>query len=226
MKQGFFVTGTDTGVGKTTVSSLLLQAYVAKGYQAVGMKPVASGCDMLNGHLVSDDAARLRDAGNVQASMALINPYVFEPPLAPHIAAKLAGIEIRLPVILDAYHSLRNQADVVIVEGVGGFLVPLNESLDTTDLAVELDLPVILVVGMRLGCINHALLTAEAVASRGLSLCGWVASCVDPGMMSPDANIAALEAKLPCPRILTVPFLEQPMNPSLISLDALSTMNP
>lgn len=226
MKQGFFVTGTDTGVGKTTVSSLLLRAYVAQGCKAVGMKPVASGCEVEDGKLVSADATMLKDAGNVHAQLEIINPYTFKPPISPHLASSQAGIEIKLPVIQQAFHALQNLADVIIVEGVGGFLAPLNDRQNAADLAVELGLPVILVVGMRLGCLNHALLTAEAVTRRGLPLAGWVASCVEANMMSLEDNIATLDARLACPRMFTVPFSEQPANPVWMPLDALSTLNP
>lgn len=204
MKQAYFVTGTDTGIGKTTVSCLLLQAYAARGRKVVGMKPVASGCERMEGRLVSGDAELLQAAGNIQAPPGTINPYAFEPPLAPHIVAAQAGTEIRLPVILEAFRALQAMADVVIVEGVGGFCVPLNAEQDTADLAVALDLPVILVVGMRLGCINHALLTAEAIRSRGLLLAGWVANRIDPGMEAFEENMATLEVLLGVPCLAVV----------------------
>lgn len=204
MKQAYFVTGTDTGIGKTTVSCLLLRAYAAQGMKAVGMKPVASGCERMKGKLVSADATLLQAAGNVQAPLSAINPYAFEPPLAPHIAAAQAGTEINLPVIREALRSLQAMADVVIVEGVGGFCVPLNPQQNTADLAVALDLPVILVVGMRLGCINHALLTAEAIRCRGLQLAGWVANRIDPDMAAFEENLATLDALLVAPCLAVV----------------------
>jgi dethiobiotin synthetase len=206
MKQAYFVTGTDTGIGKTTVSCLLLRAYAAQGLKVIGMKPVASGCERHGNVLVSEDVAQLQAAGNAEAPLRLINPYAFEQPLAPHIAAKQAGVEIKLSVIGDAFRKLQKFADVVIVEGVGGFRVPLNLSEDTADLAVMLRLPVVLVVGMRLGCINHALLTSDAIARAGLMLVGWVANQVDSDMLALDANVDALEVRLPAPCLGIVPF--------------------
>lgn len=206
MKQAYFVTGTDTGVGKTTVSCLMLRAHAAQGSKVVGMKPVASGCERVGGMLLSGDVALLQAASTVQAPLGAINPYAFEPPLAPHIAAAQAGTEIQLPAILDAFRSLQSMADVVIVEGVGGFRVPLNAQQDTADLAVALDLPVILVVGMRLGCINHALLTAEAIRHRGLRLAGWVANRIEPGMVAFDENLTVLDALLVAPCLAVVDY--------------------
>jgi dethiobiotin synthetase len=206
MKQAFFVTGTDTGIGKTTVSCLLLRAYAAQGLKAVGMKPVASGCQRIGGVLVSEDVTNLQAAGNVDAPPSLINPYAFEPPLAPHIAAAQAGTDIRLAVIGDAFRQLQEYADVVVVEGVGGFRVPLNAHEDTADLAMMLGLPVVLVVGLRLGCINHALLSGDAIARAGLSLAGWVANQVDRDMAAMEANVEALEKRLSAPCLGSVPF--------------------
>lgn len=201
MKQAYFIAGTDTGIGKTTVACLLLRAYAAQKLTTVGMKPVAAGCERTGGQLVSADVALLQAAGNIQAPLNLINPYAFEPPLAPHIAAAKIATEIQLSPILDAFHALQALADVVIVEGIGGFRVPLNAQQDTADLAVAFDLPVILVVGMRLGCINHALLTVEAIQQRGLKLAGWVANRIDPEMAAFEENLAALDARLPAPRL-------------------------
>lgn len=204
MKQAYFVTGTDTGIGKTTVSCMLLRGYAAQGLDVVGMKPVASGCQRIGGELVSEDVDRLQAAGNIRAPLDTINPYAFEPPLAPHIAALQVGTEIRIAKIVDAFQRLRAMADVVIVEGVGGFRVPLNAQQDTADLAVNLDLPVILVVGMRLGCINHALLTVDAIRQRGLPLAGWVANRIDPDMAAIEENLATLDALITAPRLAIV----------------------
>ena len=206
MTQAYFITGTDTGVGKTFVSCALLHAFAAQGRRAVGMKPVAAGCRSDHGRLVSDDVTQLLAAGNVEVDRDAVNPYAFEPPLAPHIAAAMAGTQIRLEPILNSFARLQAQADVVIVEGVGGFRVPLNESQDTADLAAALQLPIILVVGMRLGCLNHALLSSEAILRCGLRLAGWVANQVEPAMPALQENIAALELRLPAPRIATLPF--------------------
>ncbi|GBG15448.1 dethiobiotin synthetase [Novimethylophilus kurashikiensis] len=197
MKQGFFITGTDTGVGKTFMSCALLHHFTQQGYRAVGMKPVSAGCREVDGAWLSEDVEQLQAAGNVGAPLQTVNPYAFEPPLAPHIAAAQVGVEIALDPILQGFKALMQQADIVVVEGVGGFRVPLNATQDTADLAVALGLPVILVVGMRLGCLNHALLTAEAIAARGLQLAGWIANQVDPDMLAFEENLESLQQRLP-----------------------------
>jgi dethiobiotin synthetase len=204
----YFVTGTDTGVGKTLISCALLYAFAAQGHRVIGMKPVAAGgCDD-NDH--NDDAKSLRAAGNVQASFGQINPYCFAHAVAPHLAAKFAGVSINLDRIVQSYSELAAQADVVIVEGAGGFKVPLNDHQDMADLAMQLELPVILVVGMRLGCINHALLTADAVAACGLRLAGWVANSVDANMAMRDENIATLKLRIKAPLLGVVPHQALP----------------
>jgi dethiobiotin synthetase len=208
--RGFFVTGTDTGVGKTAIACALLKAYGTRGFRAVGMKPVAAGAVESGGALVNDDVMALAEAGNVAADGSLVNPYCFVPPVAPHIAAAEAGVAIELDRILRAYRALRDTADRVIVEGVGGFRVPLGPRLDSTALAAALGLPVVLVVGMRLGCLNHALLTAEAVRASGLELAGWVANHVDADMSRADENVAALVDRLAAPLIARVPYSDAP----------------
>ena len=171
------------------------------------MKPVAAGCVEESGRLVSEDVAMLLAAGNMQAAFELHNPYAFAPPIAPHIAAEKAKMSIRPRVIQDAYRELTSVADVVIVEGVGGFRVPLGEQFDTADLAQMLNLPVILVIGMRLGCINHALLTLEAIQARGLELAGWVANRIDPEMSVFEENLRALDQRIEAPCLGVLPFL-------------------
>lgn len=197
--RGYFVTGTDTGVGKTTFSVALIHALQKQGLRVAAMKPVAAGAEMIDGQLMNEDVLDLLNAANVKADVRNMNPYAFASPIAPHIAAAQVSIEIELEKIVSAYAALAAQADAVVVEGAGGFLVSLSAQLDTADLARALDLPIILVVGMRLGCLNHALLTAEAVAHRGLKWAGWVANILDPGMPALEENIAALEARLPAP---------------------------
>lgn len=204
--RGFFVTGTDTGVGKTLVTCALLHAYAARGLRVVGMKPVAAGAPPASGRLVNEDAVALKAASTLAVPDELANPYCFEQPIAPHIAAALAGTTIDLQRLKSAHDALARSADVVIVEGAGGFRVPLGAGFDTADLAAALGLPVILVVGMRLGCLNHALLTAEAVRASGLPLAGWVASHVDPGMLYADENVKALESRLEAPLIARLGF--------------------
>lgn len=201
---GFFVTGTDTGVGKTLVACALLRAFAARGYAAVGMKPVASGAGRRGGLLVNDDVEALIAAGNVSAPREDVNPYCFEPAIAPHLAARRAGVEIALERIEESWRALSVRARVVIVEGVGGFRVPLGPGSDTAQLAARLALPVVMVVGMRLGCLNHALLTADAILARGLALAGWIANHVDPGMSAADENVGALEALIPAPLLARI----------------------
>ncbi|MBS0298910.1 MAG: dethiobiotin synthase [Proteobacteria bacterium] len=205
MGQGYFVTGTDTGTGKTTVSCALLRAFAAQGKRVVGMKPVVAGSESGRWH----DVEQLIAASNISAAREHINPYAFDPPVSPHIAAQQAGVDIDLAVIQRAYQTLSSQADIVIVEGAGGFLVPLNAQQTGADLAHLLNLPVILVVGMRLGCLNHALLTAQAICAAGLSLAGWVANGIDPQMMMLEENIATLEQRLNCPLLGILPFTKE-----------------
>jgi len=207
---GFFITGTDTGVGKSLVSAALLHAFAGLGYRAVGMKPVAAGADKIEGVWCNEDVLQLVAASNVKAEPAWVNPYLLRAPIAPHIAADHQGVVIELPRIRDAYEHLAALADVVIVEGVGGFRVPLSATRDSADLAKYLGLPIILVVGMRLGCLNHALLTAEAIAARGLQLAGWVANRIDPEMAAYAENLAALRSRLPGPLLAEFPYTRQP----------------
>ncbi len=193
------MTGTDTGIGKTLVACALLHCCVAHGLRAVGMKPVAAGAERCGDEWRNDDVEALRAAGNVDAPRDIVNPYCFAPPIAPHIAAAAEGVVIETQAIDHAYRRLKERADIVVVEGVGGFLVPLGRTLDTAALAAHLALPLILVVGMRLGCLSHALLTAEAIAARGLTLHGWVANHVDPDMACAEQNVQALAERLPAP---------------------------
>ncbi|MDO9470297.1 MAG: dethiobiotin synthase [Nitrosomonas sp.] len=202
MATGFFVTGTDTGIGKTTVSCALLRAFAAQGKEVIGMKPIVAGSE--NGQWM--DVEQLLAASNVNVTRQQINPYAFDPPISPHLAAQQLGTEIDLSVIYHAYQQLSAKADLVIVEGAGGFLVPVNERQNGSDLAKSLNLPVILVVGMRLGCLNHALLTAQTIQAAGLTLAGWVANCIDPQMNVVAENIATLEQRLDCPLLGTLPF--------------------
>jgi dethiobiotin synthetase len=203
----YFVTGTDTGVGKTLVSCALLHAFAAQGKRVAGFKPVAAGCDE-DGQ--NDDGKRLRAAGNVQADYGQINPYCLPHPIAPHVAARMSGVAIEFPRILLAYRELAARADTVIVEGVGGFCVPLNDRQDSADLARQFGLPVILVVGMRLGCINHALLTVRAIADQQLECAGWVANVPDGAMPALQENIAALRERIAAPLLGVIPHMAEP----------------
>jgi dethiobiotin synthetase len=203
-KRGIFVTGTDTGVGKTVVAAALLRGFVADGLRAAGMKPVASGIDP--GAAVNADVAALAAAANVAVPLADVNPYAFDAPIAPHVAAARAGVAIDLERIAGAYARLAASADIVVVEGAGGALAPLTDREDMLDIASRLALPVVLVVGVRLGCINHALLSALAIGARGLRLAGWVANRIDPAMAEAQASIATLERRLCAPLLAELPW--------------------
>ncbi|HEX6136639.1 MAG TPA: dethiobiotin synthase [Casimicrobiaceae bacterium] len=200
--RGLFVTGTDTSVGKTLVATALLRTLAAAGLRAVGMKPVAAGFDAASG--ANADVLALRAAGNVDAPVRDCNPYAFADPVAPHLAAQAAGVTLELSEIAAAGERLRRVAEALIVEGAGGVLVPLDARHDMLDIAAALDLPVLLVVGMRLGCLNHALLTALAVRRRGLDLRGWVANGLPPPMALAGANIRTLTDRLGCAPIAVV----------------------
>ena len=211
MTRGCFVTGTDTEIGKTLMSSALLHALHGQGLSAVGMKPVAAGAIEMNGRQTNEDVEALIAASSIAADRSLVNPYLFLPPIAPHIAAEETGTCIEENRIVDCFRQLAAMTDVVVVEGVGGFRVPLCKGFDTADLASTLGLPVLLVVGMRLGCINHALLTAEAIRARGLTCIGWIANQIDPNMNRLEQNISALDARLDMPRLAKVERLAKPV---------------
>ena len=182
MKQGYFITGTDTGVGKTLISCALLHAFAKSGKSVAGMKPVVAGCEQSQRGLIYEDVEALLAASTVVVPRELVNPYALMEPIAPHIAAQRAGIRLDLAQMVSAYRELQQSAELVIVEGAGGFKVPLTDEEDTADLAQRLGLPIIMVVGMRLGCLNHALQTAQAIQFKGLQLVGWVANRIDPAM--------------------------------------------
>ena len=206
--RGFFITGTDTGVGKTCFTVALLGALAGLGVRATGMKPVAAGAERQEGAWVNEDVEMISRASAVGAPAELVNPYLFREPIAPHVAAERKGVAIEIPRIAAALDELSRLADLVVVEGVGGFRVPLGPDRDTADLAVHLGLPVILVVGMRLGCLNHALLTVEAMAARKLRLAAWVANRLDPAMAAYEENLASLEARIPAPLLAEFPYME------------------
>lgn len=214
----YFITGTDTGVGKTFVTCALLHNLREQGIPAIGMKPIAAGANPTPDGLRNEDIEALREAGGIALGSEDLNCYLLAEPVAPHIAAANEAIDIDLDVIRQRFDQLAELADVVLVEGVGGFIVPLGDSIDSADLAADLDLPVILVVGMRLGCLNHALLTQEAIRARGLMLAGWVANQIDPDMAELDANVEALEERIRAPLLGVIAWQKQP-DPAKISLD-------
>ena len=201
-----FVTGTDTGVGKTRVSAALLQALSAHHTRVVGMKPVAAGTERINGVLANEDVVALRAASTCAVPPELDNPVLLPDPVSPHIAAARAGVKIDIAHLVACHRALTQLADAVVVEGAGGFLVPLSDLETGADLAQALGLPVVLVVGLRLGCLNHALLTLEAIRARGLTLAGWVANHVDPAMLAQQDNLAFLRQKIQAPLLATIPY--------------------
>ena len=201
----FFVVGTDTGVGKTLVAAGLLHALARRHARVVGMKPVAAGAVLVDGTWASEDALALRAASTIAVPPALDNPVLLPESLSPHLAAARAGLRIEVDALIASYEELAARADAIVVEGAGGFLVPLSDVATGADLALKLQLPLVLVVGLRLGCLNHALLTAEAIAARGLRLAGWVANRIDPQMAAIDDNIATLVRRLPAPLWAEVP---------------------
>jgi dethiobiotin synthetase len=204
---GYFVTGTDTGVGKTVVTLGLMRGLQDRGHRVLAMKPVASGCRRTALGLRNDDALLLQRQGSLLLDYRDINPYAFEPAIAPHLAASEAGVRIGIEVIKTVFERLAAQADRVCVEGVGGWLVPLNETQTVADLAAELELEIILVVGIRLGCLNHALLTQAAIAAADLPIAGWVANQPSPDCERAGDIIAALRSRLDAPLLGTVPYL-------------------
>ena len=205
---GFFVTGTDTEVGKTLVSGALILKLRELGKQAVGFKPVVAGTyPGQNGQPLNEDLETLRIASNLQPGQLSLCPYVLETPAAPHLVAKRKGIRLELETMLKAYNDLQKEKGCVVVEGAGGFLVPLNDQKDLGDFAQEIQLPVILVVGMKLGCINHALLTIEALRARKLVLAGWVANTLDQEMGLLNENIETLQSRMNAPFLGLIPKL-------------------
>lgn len=207
---GLFITGTDTEIGKTFSTATLLHAMRAIGLRVVAMKPIAAGAELVDGRWLNEDVAILTAATDIAAPAELVTPYLFREPMAPHIAAERKGVHIEIPRIVEAYGQLSGMAEWTLVEGVGGFRVPLDDRHDTADLAAALGLPIVLVVGMRLGCINHALLTAEAIDARGLKLAGWIANRIDPGMAAFEENLAALTQRLPAPCLAVLPHQSEP----------------
>lgn len=194
-----FIAGTDTEVGKTYVSCALLRALGAEGLRAVGMKPVASGCVATPAGLRNDDALALIDASDPRPEYATCNPFAFTEAVSPHLAAAAEHAEVTMAPIKTAFAQLAENADVVLVEGVGGWLAPLSPTLEANALPQTLGLPVILVVGLRLGCLNHAQLTARAILADGCNLLGWIGNAVDPAMERREDNLATLRRLLPAP---------------------------
>ncbi|AMK74956.1 MULTISPECIES: dethiobiotin synthase [Methylomonas] len=208
MKGGFFVTGTDTNVGKTWTTIALMRRLQIQGLRVVGMKPVAAGCERQDDILKNSDALLMQQYASLPLEYQQINPYAFEAAISPHLAC--GDVEVSVDVIADAFIRLQQLADVVIVEGAGGWYSPLSNVLDNSGLAQALHLPVVLVVGIKLGCINHARLTISAIRQAGLSCAGWVAVQIDPAMPGFDGNLAFLSEAIDAPLLGVLPFLAAP----------------
>lgn len=206
MIDGVFVTGTDTGVGKTRISTALLEAAVALGYRSIGMKPVAAGCERTPNGWRNDDALGLMRAANVDMPYEAVNPYALPEAIAPHLAAEHMGIEIGIGKLAEQARTLRAHADLIVVEGAGGIVVPLCGRQTQADLMAALRLPIVLVVGIRLGCLNHALLSADYLRQRDLPVLGWIASRCDNETLCAEENIDTLERMLEIPLIGTAEF--------------------
>ncbi len=209
MKLTWFITGTDTGIGKTGCTLALIQYFKNQGFRVAGMKPIATGCYYQQGNLRNRDAEVILTTSGLEVPYEWVNPYAFEPPIAPHLAAIHAGITIEVAAIVDKYQQLCHHADVIIIEGIGGWRVPINTKQTLTDLVLALNIPVILVVGLRLGCINHALLTAETIQSDGCTLAGWIANSIDH-QFDTLGSIATLKPRLMTPLLAQIPYLIDP----------------
>lgn len=220
---GFFVTGTDTEVGKTVVATAVVRGLVSRGLRVAVMKPVASGSQRTSHGLRNEDALALMRASNVAAPYDRVNPYCFEPAISPHIAAEESGISIDLGHIRHHFDSLAAESDLVIVEGAGGWLAPIGPGSSMKDLARALELPVLLVVGVRLGCINHALLSKLAIESHGAPFAGWIANSVDPAMPKRKENLETLTRGLGAPPLEIVPW-QATSEPPLVLTEAASRL--
>ena len=207
---GIFVAGTDTGIGKTLVARLLVGALVRTGRRIAVMKPVAAGAVRSPAGLRNDDALALMRAANVDAPYECINPFCLEPPVSPHIAARSAAVRIDIGHIVACFRALADRADYVVVEGAGGWLAPVSETRSMADVARALGLPVLLVVGMKLGCLNHAQLTARAVRADGQTLGGWIANRLDPSLACAEENLATLTRLLGCEPLTVLPYCRMP----------------
>lgn len=208
MTQGYFITGTDTDAGKTWVTLALMEYFKQQGKTVVGMKPVAAGCVWQDGQLKNEDALLIQAHASVAVAYELVNPYAYELPVSPHIAGK--DNPVVLSEVLAKFDVLKQQAEIILVEGAGGWLAPINNDQDISDLAKNLALPVIMVVAIRLGCINHAKLTHQAIKQAGVSCAGWIAICTDADMLVREENIDTLKSALSAPLLGVIPFTKVP----------------
>ena len=223
---GFFVTGTDTEVGKTLVSGALILKLREQGKYVIGFKPVVAGTyQSASGEILNEDLETLRIASQLAPGQFNLSPYVLDMPVAPHLAAAIKGIDLDLNIIMQALGDIQKHSDCLVVEGTGGLLVPLNDDQDLGDLAQRLDLPIVLVVGMKLGCINHALLTQEAIKARGLNIAGWVANSLANEMPLLEENIATLQVKIIAPFLGLIPPLPKTLQKSPNSPYSIEALN-
>ena len=204
MKKGFFITGTDTGIGKTWATIALIRFFKTQGLSVIGMKPVAAGCEWQNGLLQNEDALLIQENASIMLNYNEINPYVFEMPVSPHLASMENTVQ--LDILVQAFDSVKDKADVLVVEGAGGWLAPVSDECDIADLAKALQLPVIMVVAIRLGCINHARLTYQAIIASEVKCAGWFAMCVEPEMNMLDENIETIKNKIAIPLLGILPY--------------------
>lgn len=209
MQQGFFITGTDTGVGKTWATVALMRYFKAQAKTVAGMKPVAAGCSFVSGKLKNEDALLLQENASIPLAYDCVNPYAFELPVAPHLAAATAGCSVDIKELVKHYERLQKQVDILLVEGAGGWFAPLNDTQDIADLACTLRLPIIIVVAIRLGCINHAKLTYQAVQLSGLRCAGWIAVCTEPEMLVREENISTIVNAMSAPLLGILPYSEK-----------------
>lgn len=225
--RGVFITGTDTGVGKTVVACALLELLAAQGLTTAAFKPVAAGARRTPRGLRNDDAERLRACATQQQTYSSVNPVVLEPAIAPHIAARQAGVDIRIGPLVENFRGLRRDAQFVVAEGAGGWLVPLDRRRTMADLARRLEVPIVLVVGLRLGCVNHALLTVENMDNNGLAPAGWIANQIQPDMPVLAENVAALDARIAAPRLGWIGWLgdREPGDQATAALAGLDTQS-
>jgi len=206
MEKGYFITGTDTNVGKTWATIALMRYFKSRGKSVAGMKPVASGCSMQDGQLKNADALLIQENASLQIDYDLINPFAYELPVSPHIAGVNNPVE--LDQLIARFELLKTLADIVVVEGAGGWYTPLNEQEANSELAIALALPVIMVVAIRLGCINHARLTYQAIKQSDVDCAGWIAVCTDPDLLSRAETISTMKAKLDTPLLGVLPYKE------------------
>ena len=206
MNNTFFITGTDTGIGKTFVTCILMQFIKFHHKRVIGMKPIAAGVDIKKGETANEDVNLLNYESSLKLKVGEVNTYSFDEPIAPHIAAQKYNIEIDFKKIKTHAATLKSRTDYLLIEGAGGYLVPLGESTSIADLVDELNIPIIVVIGIKLGCINHSLLTIEAILKRGQKIFGWVANILDNNMLEVDANISSLKQRIKQPLIATIPY--------------------